>query len=285
VERAEIARAKAWINLLPPLQNRAESERLSLAGVGFAEAAIRLDRDNAAAHEIRGLFSFNQWLSPTTPSDAEAVREAAELHLKKAVELNPRAARAWSALASILVARGNFTEGFWAAERARAADTYLEYADAVTASLFTAAIETGDVESARDACADVARRSANNWSGAFCGLQLIARSEAPGQGGLERAQRIVADVSQNPVNEPFLPLLNSILAVIYAQNGDAPRADRLLAGSETGPLAEEAQPFRAWALLELGGRQEARLILDRYVAKYPSLRAGIRRSPRFSALL
>lgn len=285
VERAEIARARAWINLLPPLQNLAESDRASAAGVRFADAAIRLDPRNADARVIRGLFSYNQWLTPSAEIDPEIHRASAERYLKTAVELNPKAARAWSALASILIAKGSFTEAYWAAERALDADTYMDVADAVTGSLFTAALETGDLTAADQWCGAIARRSGNSWNGAFCSLQLIARADSPSAGEVTRAQLILAAVSESPVNRPFVPLLNSIMAVIYAKNGNASRVSPLLAASENGPLADEAQPYKAWALLELGGSREARLILDRYVAKYPSMRAGVRRSARFSALL
>ncbi|MGQ0563021.1 MAG: BTAD domain-containing putative transcriptional regulator [Gemmatimonadota bacterium] len=284
IERAEIARKKAWIHLLPPHQDRGLSASVSTGGVELADAAIEIDPRNAAALEIRGLLEYDLWFRNAHPHETASHRSEAEEFLRATVRLNPRGGRAWSALASILIAKGEFNEAYWAAERAYAADTYLEVADAVTASLLTASLEIGDLNAAARWCADISRRSGDSWVGGYCALQLIARSDAPSQADVARANEIIARIDEIPVNAPFRPLLNSIFAVVHAKADNTAQSLALLGASETEAMAEVIQPYKAWALLEIGRSEEARAVITRYVEKNPSGRAGVLRSTVFSAL-
>jgi DNA-binding SARP family transcriptional activator len=283
VERAEIAWKKHWLNRMPALADRQAADRAILTGIKHADAAIRIDRKNAAAQEIRGLFASTQWRSQSGEAGAGIHRREAELFLRSAVELNPNAIKAWNALSSILFTKGDFVEAYWAAEQGYAADTYLEIVDALTANLFSAALETGDLSAAARWCADLSRRSENDFTGAFCSLQLIARADAPTDGDVLRAETLVAKMTDGPEKEIFGPLMNSILAVVYARSGDAVRARALLAQSERGPSSDEAEELRAWAIMEMGHRAEALSILKQYVQKNPSTRAGVLRSVRFAS--
>jgi Flp pilus assembly protein TadD len=284
VERAEIARKKYWLYRMPALGDRKAADEATRQGIAHADAAIRIDGKNAAAQEIRGLFESTQWRAQGEAAGAGIHRREAEQYLRAAVQLNPTAIKAWSALSTILFSKGEFVEAYWAAEQGFAADTYMEIADALTATLFSAALETGDLTAASRWCADLSRRSDNAFSGAYCSLQLIARIDNSSPEDVVRAEEILAKIAKRPEDAPFVPALNSIMAVIYARNGNGERARALLAEAEAGPVNEEAEQFRAWALMELGGRAEARTILARYVEKNPSTRAGILRSVRFAAL-
>jgi tetratricopeptide (TPR) repeat protein len=284
VERAEIAKAKFWVYLLPPLMDAVAANRALDKGIEYADAAIAAEPRNGTAQELRGLFAYSKWLTPSREANPETHREEAERFLRAAVELNPNAAKAWSALGSILITKGEFAEAYWAGVKAVDTDTYLEVADAVTATLFTASLETGDAIGAAKRCADLERRAGTSWTSAFCSLELIARNENLSATDVAAAESIVAAVRANAINAPFVPLLNSILAVVHAKTGDAGTARVLLQDSDTGPMSDEAQPFKAWALAELGGIAQARSVLERYVEKNPSSRAGILRSVRFASL-
>ncbi len=284
VEKAELAKEKVWVYLVPPLMNQAKATEIAAQGIKYADAAIQIDADNAAAQELRGLFAYNQWLSSVEASRADQYRDDAEKFLRRAAKLNPGAARAWSALSTILIAKGDFTNAYWAGEKAYGADTYLDVSENVTASLFRASLETSDLQAAERWCAEMSRRAGNNWAGAYCTLQLIAWGDKPSNAILQRADAIVNQVSNNAANAPFIPVLNSILAVVHAKSGDASRAIALVEASNTGPMTDEAQPFRAWALSVLDRKDEARTILNGYVQNSPSMRAGIARSARFAGL-
>jgi DNA-binding SARP family transcriptional activator len=284
VERAEIAKAKSWIYLLPPLSDKQSADQASGAGAAFAQAAIRLDRSNAAAHEIRGLFAYSHWLAASGGPDAEAHRATAEKFLRNAVELNSQSVKALSALSNILIAKGEFAEAYLAAEHAYAADTYLDAVDAITANLFTAALETGDIKSATVTCADMTRRSHNGWISAYCKLQLLARVDRPTDAQLRGAQLLVESMSRDPMNAPFISVLYSILGVVHAKAGHAAAAATLVARQDAGPMRDETLPFKAWALMEMGGEADARSLLDEYVRSNPSHRAGVLRSVRFASL-
>ena len=145
VERAEIARSKMWTYLAPPLVNVKAFAAAAEQGIQYADHAIDVDRNNAAAYELHGLFAFAQWSSPGIDSrEAVGRRSEAERFLQKAVALNPHAARSWSALSTILLSEGDYSSAYVAANKAFTTDTYLETIDATTATLFTASLETGD---------------------------------------------------------------------------------------------------------------------------------------------
>ena len=81
----------------------------------------------------------------------------------------------------------------------------------------------------------------------------------------------------------FMPMVNNILAVVYAKHGDAAKAESLLAENRSGALEQECQPFRAWALGVLGKTAEARSTLTSFINANPAVRAGIARSTRFAS--
>jgi DNA-binding SARP family transcriptional activator len=224
VERAEIAKTKFWVNLLPPIMNQEAANEALAEGFKYADAAIDLDSRNAAAIELHGLFAYSKWLTRSREANPEKHRAEAEKFLRAAVDLNPNAHHAWNALGSILLSKGEFASAYWAAERAYATDAYLDVGAPVTATLFAASLETGDLAAAERWCADVKRRAGDSWNSAFCSLQLIARRDDLGPRDISRAETIVAEVSKSAIDTPFMPLLDAILAVVYAKTGDHSKA-------------------------------------------------------------
>lgn len=284
VSRAQIANKRAWAYFVPPLRDHAQMNRAIEEGVTAADLAIATAPDNPTAHEMRGILLHLQWTT-TAPqsSGAQIIRAEAERSLRKAVHLNTDAARAWSALAQILIAKGDYAEAYWAAERGHAADIYMEVADALTTSLFVAALEVGDRKAGTRWCADISRRLQGSWNGLHCELQLIVSKDVPSAPDLARAESIVKEVSAG-TTEALVPLFNSLLAVGHAKAGDASRARALLAASEAGPMANEARPYKAWAMRHLGAPNEARALLTGYVRENPSVRSGLTRSARYRGL-
>jgi tetratricopeptide (TPR) repeat protein len=270
--------------MLPPLSDKPAAARSNADGVEYADAAIAMDPRNSAAHQLRGLFAVTAWLMPMDGTSDSRDRDDAERYLRTAVELDATAAQAWSALSSIFIAKGEFGEAYFAAERAYAADTYLDVADAATANLFGASLELGNVEAAERWCADISRRSKGSWVGAYCQVNLLARSGRVTREDADHAQRLVNVTLSNADNAVWAPVLNSVLGVIYARLGDVRLASKMLATTDAGPMREEAQPFKAWALCVLGGHVQAQSILDSYVNKNPSVRGGLLRSVRFASL-
>ena len=284
VERAEIARSKMWTYLAPPLVNVKAFAAAAEQGIQYADHAIDVDRNNAAAYELHGLFAFAQWSSPGIDSrEAVGRRSEAERFLQKAVALNPHAARSWSALSTILLSEGDYSSAYVAANKAFTTDTYLETIDATTATLFTASLETGDSASAERWCSDMSRRSGQTWLGAYCKLQIIAWTDRPSAEATRAAQQLVDEASADRESAMFMPMVNNILAVVYAKHGDAAKAESLLAENRSGALEQECQPFRAWALGVLGKTAEARSTLTSFINANPAVRAGIARSTRFAS--
>lgn len=282
IERAEIARAKNWIYMMPPSRDDAKGAQALAIGIEHAEAAVKADGRNPRAHEMRGLLGFNQWMAIAPGSkQANALRDEAEGYLRKATELDSESPRSWSALAMIGISNGSYSEAYLAAERAHATDAYMEVADAVNSNLFATALETGNMKAARQWCDHITRRARGGWMGAFCELQLIAWQKQPTAADVVRGQNLIAELPATPMTHAVLPTLNAVLAVAVAKSGDVPTASRLI-----GEAADKsaAMPFVAWALVEMGQRDEGRATLDAFVSKDPARNAGVVRSVRFAAL-
>jgi hypothetical protein len=184
----------------------------------------------------------------------------------------------------VLLARGEFAQAYLAAEKAQTTDTYLEAGNAVTFNLFAAALETGDDDAATHACQDLTRRSNQSWMRVYCQLQLAAWVHSPSAADVQRADNLLATVASDEQVAPFMPMLNSLAAVVHAKGKDAARAEQLLKASETGATAGEAMPFRAWAMNELGHSDQAHSLLNKYIQMDPSTRSGVLRSVRFAGM-
>lgn len=285
VKRAELAYDRAWAFVVPPLADNKKMSDAINAGIKAADLAMKSEPRNADAHELRGLLSYMSWLmSAPQHAGAPIIRADAETSLRKAVELNPNAARAWSALATILLAKGEYTLAYWAAEKGLAADTYFDLGDALTASLFAAGVEVGDRQAAAKWCAHIARRKPAGGSAAMCELQLIATANQVKPEDLRRGDEIIARVASDQTGIFWVPLAKPVLAVAYAKAGDHSKANALLVSDDNGPLSGEARPYKAWAMNQMGNRKEAKALLTRYVAENPSVRSGVTRSARYSGL-
>jgi hypothetical protein len=285
IKIAELAYDKAWAFTFPPLADPAKMAVAIDHGVKAADRAIAAAPRSSAAHEIRGLLLFYRWITSAKPTtQVAAARAEAEKSLRIALDEDNRSARAWNALSTILIAKGEFADAYWAAEQGHRADIYLEVADALTENLLRASLELGHHAAAAEWCAQITRRSAGGWNAADCKLQLLAAQAAPTRDDLQEVEALLASAASEKENEPVMAVLNAIGAVVFAKAGYIDRASVLLKKSEDGPMSNEAQPFRAWAMQYLGDRAAARTIITSYVRQNPTVRAGLRRSARYADL-
>ncbi|MGQ0815356.1 MAG: BTAD domain-containing putative transcriptional regulator [Gemmatimonadota bacterium] len=283
-ERSKIAKEKMWVYMVPPLVDMTRATRIGAHGISLADFALRLEPRSTAAWEIRGVLTYYVWLASAQQPHIEQSRKDAERSLRAALEVNPNAARVWGALSLMQSNQADFEASYWAAERAHAADTWLDADESTTARLFSAALENREFRVAERACADISRRAKNRWDTAYCRLMLTAWKDDLSNPDLVRAESIVASAGKSDVDVPYLPVLNSLLAVIRAKAGDTLGATALLATVDTGPVAGETIPFRAWALRHLGRENEARALIHKWIQERPSRRSWILRSARFAEL-
>lgn len=136
-----------------------------------AARAIILQPDRAAGHELRGVV-----LSGLAESadDAAELREDAAAALRKAVALEPDAARAWGALSEIRVRQGRFPEARHAARQALEGDAYLEEAESVLHTLYFASLQMGPEDEAVERCNEGRDRFPEEPNFVVCRLFLLA---------------------------------------------------------------------------------------------------------------
>src|SRR5690606_35954176 len=176
--RARVAEVRGWLALSSGAAGAAHAESWRL-GIEHAGRALERDPARAVAYEVRGLLRHRMAMLDPAPDDAtiDSVRQA-EADLRRAVELDPSLARAWSALSSIQQLRGQHAEAKAMAARAYAADAYLEAAAEILARLVSTSIELGEQADADHWSSEIQRLLARSLAAAWCQLPEIGRAHA-----------------------------------------------------------------------------------------------------------
>jgi len=259
----------------------------------YADQLLRREPRNALALYVRGAAARpTRALGP----GGTARIDAAERDLRAAVAADPSLAPAWGALAKVLLVRGRVAEARMAAERALAADAWLEDRGILLRGIFFAALEDADYATARDACQRGARAFPGDWNFVECQLTLLREDRTrPPDPAL--AWRLVAELDRlypparaRAAGRAYAPFYRRMVAAgVSARAGDAARARaelaraRALAGEDTAvtiPMAYDA----ASVLLALGDTSGARARLEEYLGARPALRPLLARDPLFQEL-
>jgi DNA-binding SARP family transcriptional activator/TolB-like protein/tetratricopeptide (TPR) repeat protein len=260
----------------------------------FAQRVLAREPRNADALQVRATA---RWWSGMELGPAGAARlDAAERDLRAAVAAEPELARAWGALARLLLARGRLAEAELAARRALAADAYLEDADALLLRLFFTALGTGDYRAATGTCAQGARLFPRDWRFVECGLTLL-REDPSLPPDPRRAWQLVAELERldaapraHAEGRAYAPVYRRVVAAtVSARAGDAARARAELAWARNEVRGDTAAAVslaydEAYVRLVLGDRAGARARLDAYLAARPALRPYLARDPLFRDL-
>jgi len=148
-------------------------------GVEFANRAIALDPNNPRALEIRGIL--HHALTLLVPADSannvQRLKDA-ETDLRAAISFDPNLAQALNRLSSMYFLRGDFEEAVQLAERAWAADSYLDEAQEILARLFTIDFEAGNDDRAARWCNTIGARFPASRESYRCALTLMAWSDS-----------------------------------------------------------------------------------------------------------
>jgi TolB-like protein len=274
-----------------------DSLRARLArGESYAELAVRLGTEPARAHEARGVLRHSKLvlLAPHGDSVVEAQLIAgAEGDLIRATTADTTLAGALNALSSLHFALGRFDEARLAAERALAADSYLDDGGEIVNRIFTITFEAGDDARARKACDDIRRRFPGTWFVARCELSLMAWSpaESPDKSLGERLVSTAVESTPVVVRPGVRAQLEVLLAGVFARLGDRAGAEALLAGST---IDQQAPGGRTAWLSRLQSEAGVRVLLQQpdaaielvrgYVAAGPIDRSVLVHSRRFATL-
>lgn len=288
-----IDRAWVWVELAG-LTSGNERVRALHAALGHASAALALDRENAAALEVRGTANWR--LSTAVSGTPDSLRDSAERDLRAATLRAPELARAWSTLSQVLRIKGALAESEQAAERALGEDAYLEEAPAILDRMFRSTMMLGDYAGAARWCARGGREFPNDWRFLDCQL-LLLREDPSVSPDPARAWSLVArlEVLDPPAKarqagNPYSPIFRRLVAAsVSARVGDGERARAELARArrEAGSdreLAVDLKYDEAYVRLVLGEREDALRLLREYLAVRDENREFILRDRLFADL-
>lgn len=281
IRRAELAYRTMWLHMLSA--DPAGSTAALAEGLAHADAAIGIAPRDPAAHELRGLLGYWTWRL-SEPADPATLRQA-EAHLQRATDLDRGRGRAWSLLAAIHQARGDFAGANLAARRAHQADPYLENGLETVVRLFTTSLEVGDVAGARRWCDELGRRSPGSWLPRYCALEQLAWDPPPDLDA-ESVHRLIRGPSgAAALPDQMLVDLEMIGAVVLART-DLPGAKELVEqarGRVAAPTSRQVS-LEAWARLAMGEAEAAVDLLREAATSNPRLAQSVLQSRRFQPL-
>ncbi|HEX7051319.1 MAG TPA: BTAD domain-containing putative transcriptional regulator [Longimicrobiales bacterium] len=287
VLRGWTAAERGWIFFDPPFRDFGRTREAWMQSLAHATRALARAPRDAKALELRGVLRYWLWLltppAETTPTQLLA---SAETDLERAVAIDSRRIRAWSGLASILDARGDFAEANVAAQYAYEADAYLENPQQILSILVKTSLELRDDADARRWCDELRRQSTSSAPAAYCTLSILAWSVAPPDVEPGEIWRIIDGVDPERAARSIVrPRLEMLAAIILARIGmpDSARAV-LQRAHESAGSDPEVLWLEAAAMLQLGESDRAARLLTRYVQANPAQRERIRRSRIFTPL-
>ncbi len=177
VRRANLAYARSRLQGSDPARIR---PWLTL-GIGHAERALALDRDNPDALEISGTMHFYGYLIRVVlGTEAQRWLARAQQDLERAKEINPNQVGAWSTLSAAYyqIPGKGVTQAFVAAQRALEADEFHSSIMLVRTRLANASYDLGLFDQSEQYCSDLGVRYPGTERAVRCRLYLLA---APGQ--------------------------------------------------------------------------------------------------------
>jgi TolB-like protein len=142
--------------------------------VELASAALQRSRTSAEAYEVRGTTQYFKWLLGVVDDarEAEALFETARSDLETAVRFDATLAAAHATL-SHLYTHTDISSSVLAAQKALAADAFLEVADLVRWRLFQGQVDLGHFTQAQRTCDEGTTHAPTDFRFVSCHLRLM----------------------------------------------------------------------------------------------------------------
>jgi len=148
-------------------------ETLDLA-VEYADAALALDPNNAAALEWRGTALYRRYLTQADDDDVlDNLLAQAQADLERSETLDPDRASANSTLSHLYYQIDDWVGAVLAARNAYEQDAFLAVADGVLWRLYTASYDLGSLEEAEESCLEGRRRFPESFRFTQCQIFLM----------------------------------------------------------------------------------------------------------------
>jgi TolB-like protein len=140
----------------------------------LASEALQRSRTSAEAYEVRGTTRYFKWLLGVVddPREAETLFEAARADLETAVRFDASLAPAYATL-SHLYTHTDISSAVLAAQKALAADAFLEVADLVRWRLFQGQVDLGHFTQAQRTCDEGTTHAPKDFRFVSCQLRLM----------------------------------------------------------------------------------------------------------------
>jgi len=263
---------------------------LADSALARGERALGLAPDDADALHLRGVERLVRLRFLTTPANVATLAEQAERWLRAALAADPDRAESWAALSSLLQGRGRFAEAYQAAERALAADPFLDEADNILFSLCANALERGDVHAIDRHCPEAHRRFPAQPRMAYLRLwTLDVLNHVEGRAAdIDSAWAVVETLlASAPETErsDWRSDGQLIVSAMLAHAGLVDSARAVLRRARSGgELAVESRYAEAYALLRLGERDSAIASLRILVDSMPANRVYLTRDRAWEEL-
>lgn len=294
IKRGRIALALAFQSPVPPnradsiaYRHRSPAEQQMVwirRAIQLADAALSRDRSSPDGLVLRGDARFALMNTGVPASDSLA--ELIERDLRAALETRPNSARAWSTLAQVARARGQFAEAADAANHGFEADAFFEVS-AIVQTGFMAALHAGEFADAQHWCHIGLAHYPGDPRFTECELTILGWTARLPEDAA-KAWQLVEDIERRDTLRILAPTWGYrrlMVAAILARAGVGDSARHILdvVRATTSPKRSTLS-IEAYLQLLLGDREGALASLSTYLRATPFARAQIANDPWFQAL-
>jgi serine/threonine-protein kinase len=281
----------------------ADAEKLLNAAVLLADTALALNGRDPDALELRGAARAELVGRGLVP-DQRAIKDQvdlAEKDLRAAIEINPSQARALYILSTIAYVHQDVPQANNLAQRAYEADAYLTAAPAILFELYVTSYDLGAFSPAQKWCDLLKKRFPQNPNVGRCQLWIMTTkgaSKDPDE-AWRRASEYVR-LAPPQLKEYTKREAQIVVAEVLNRAGLPDSARRVLVRAKTSDPAidprGELMGYEAFVRAQLGDKQEAVDLLQKYLTDHPEHRGGfskanpwwwqpIQDDPRFKRLI
>jgi TolB-like protein len=252
--------------------------------IQLADDALSRDRSSPDGLVLRGEARFALMNAGVPARDSLAV--LIERDLRAALETRPNAVRAWSTLAQVARARGQFAEAADAAKHGFEADAFLEVSG-IVATGFMAALHAGEFADAQHWCRIGLVHYPGDPRFTECQLTILGWTAGSPEDAA-KAWRLLEDIERRDTLRILAPTWGYrrlMVAAILARGGVADSARSILAVVRaTASPKRSTLSTEAYVQLLLGDRDEALASLSAYLRATPLARPQVANNPWFLAL-
>ncbi len=242
--------------------------------VEFADEALGVKPDDAAALELRGTANYRRWLYQAEEEEAlDRLFESAQADLEASLALDRGRASANSTLSHLYLQTNDWPRAVLAAREAYAQDAFLSAADGVLWRLYSASYDMGEYAEAERWCDEGRRRFPESFRFVQCQIFVMTMGQAQPDIGL--AWELLDELQPliPPGQEEFLDgLCRLAVGAVIGRAGLADSANVVLTGARVQPDVDpdrELQSIEAAMRSVIGDVEGSVSVLERFMSARP----------------